>query len=78
MKSRTPSLKSEASWFQIIHAEITVVTSAMHKNARWSGMNVNSLRMGNLGNSMGLRSGRVNMEIQIQKKAIHYWKDLLN
>ncbi|OAC99682.1 hypothetical protein MUCCIDRAFT_136379 [Mucor lusitanicus CBS 277.49] len=30
------------------------VTSAMRKNARWSGMGVNGLRMGSLGNSMGL------------------------
>ncbi|KAI9276386.1 hypothetical protein BY458DRAFT_532750 [Sporodiniella umbellata] len=33
----------------------------MHKNASWSGMNINNSKMGNLGNSMGLRSGRVNI-----------------
>ncbi|EIE78027.1 hypothetical protein RO3G_02731 [Rhizopus delemar RA 99-880] len=31
----------------------------MRKHARWSGMNVSNIRMGNLGNTMGLRSGRV-------------------
>lgn len=32
----------------------------MRKNARWSGMGVvNGLRMGSLGNSMGLRSAQV-------------------
>lgn len=36
------------------------VTSAMRKNARWSGMGVNGLRMGSLGNSMGLRSAQTN------------------
>lgn len=36
------------------------VTSAMRKNARWSGMGVNGLRMGTLGNSMGLRSAQMN------------------
>lgn len=32
----------------------------MRKNARWSGMGVNGLRMGGLGNSMGLRSAHMN------------------
>lgn len=31
----------------------------MRKNARWSGMGVNGLRMGGLGNSMGLRSAQM-------------------
>jgi brefeldin A-resistance guanine nucleotide exchange factor 1 len=31
----------------------------MRKNARWSGMGVSGLRMGGLGNSMGLRSARM-------------------
>jgi hypothetical protein len=38
------------------------VTSAMRKNARWSGMGVNGLRMGSLGNSMGLRSAQMNLK----------------
>lgn len=38
------------------------VTSAMRKNARWSGMGVNGLRMGSLGNSMGLRSAQMNIK----------------
>ncbi|KAI9483078.1 MAG: hypothetical protein EXX96DRAFT_478742 [Benjaminiella poitrasii] len=32
----------------------------MRKNARWSGMGVSGLRMGGLGNSMGLRSTQLN------------------
>lgn len=31
----------------------------MRKNARWSGMGVSGLRMGGLGNSMGLRSAQM-------------------
>lgn len=31
----------------------------MRKNARWSGMGVTGLRMGGLGNSMGLRSAQM-------------------
>ncbi|KAL7310376.1 GDP/GTP exchange factor for ARF [Mucor circinelloides] len=53
-------IKSELSWSQLINAEIVAVTSAMRKNARWSGMGVNGLRMGSLGNSMGLRSAQTN------------------
>ena len=37
----------------------TAVTSAMRKNARWSGIGVSGLRMGSLGNSMGLRSAQL-------------------
>ncbi|CDS10527.1 hypothetical protein LRAMOSA03202 [Lichtheimia ramosa] len=50
-------IKSELTWYQLVHAEIIAVTSAMRKNARWSGMNVNGLNMGGLGMSMGLRKG---------------------
>lgn len=76
-------IKSELTWYQLVHAEIigmkeiewhwefvlyicvyslrtdlvVAVTSAMRKNARWSGMNVNGLNMGGLGMSMGLRKG---------------------
>ncbi|EPB82288.1 hypothetical protein HMPREF1544_10968 [Mucor circinelloides 1006PhL] len=46
-------IKSELSWSQLINAEIVAVTSAMRKNARWSGMGVNGLRMGSLGNNVG-------------------------
>lgn len=53
-------IKSELSWSQLINAEIIAVTSAMRKNARWSGMGVNGLRMGSLGSSMGLRSAQMN------------------
>lgn len=31
----------------------------MRKNARWSGVGVTGLRMGGLGNSMGLRSAQM-------------------
>ncbi|KAI8641644.1 hypothetical protein BD408DRAFT_345726 [Parasitella parasitica] len=34
----------------------------MRKNARWSGMGANGLRMGSLGNSMGLRSAQMEMK----------------
>lgn len=37
--------------------DVVAVTSAMRKNARWSGMNVSGLNMGGLGMSMGLRQG---------------------
>ncbi|KAI7850967.1 hypothetical protein BDC45DRAFT_516867 [Circinella umbellata] len=53
-------IKSELTWYQLVHAEIIAVTSAMRKNARWSGMNVNGLNMGGLGMSMGLRKGQAN------------------
>ncbi|KAG0746337.1 hypothetical protein G6F57_000076 [Rhizopus arrhizus] len=56
------TLKSEASWLQIIHAEIIAVTSAMRKNGRWSSMNTSNFRMGALGGSMGLRTGRRNIK----------------
>ncbi|GAA5803049.1 hypothetical protein HPULCUR_008524 [Helicostylum pulchrum] len=52
-------IKSELTWSQLVHAEIIAVTSAMRKNARWSGMGVTGLRMGGLGNSMGLRSAQM-------------------
>ncbi|KAI7908041.1 uncharacterized protein BX663DRAFT_492785 [Cokeromyces recurvatus] len=55
-------IKSELSWSQLVNAEITAVTSAMRKNARWSGMGVSGLRMGGLGNSMGLRSAQSNIK----------------
>ncbi|CEP08581.1 hypothetical protein [Parasitella parasitica] len=55
-----PRIKSELSWSQLVNAEIIAVTSAMRKNARWSGMGVNGLRMGSLGSSMGLRSAQIN------------------
>ncbi|CAJ0745271.1 24891_t:CDS:10 [Entrophospora sp. SA101] len=45
----------ELQWSNLVHAEIISVTSAMRKNSRWSGMNVNSLNMGGLGINMGLR-----------------------
>ncbi|KAI8142216.1 hypothetical protein BJV82DRAFT_615987 [Fennellomyces sp. T-0311] len=51
------------SWIRKRHAHIqafVAVTSAMRKNARWSGMNVNGLNMGGLGMSMGLRQGQAN------------------
>ncbi|SAL99274.1 hypothetical protein [Absidia glauca] len=51
-------IKSELTWTQLIHAEIIAVTSAMRKNARWSGTNVSGLHMGGLGMSMGLRKGK--------------------
>ncbi|CAO3585256.1 unnamed protein product [Absidia cylindrospora] len=51
-------IKSELTWTQLIHAEIIAVTSAMRKNARWSGTSVNGLHMGGLGMSMGLRQGK--------------------
>ncbi|KAI8385758.1 hypothetical protein BD560DRAFT_321873 [Blakeslea trispora] len=34
----------------------------MRKNARWSGIGVSGLRMGSLGNSMGLRSAQMNIK----------------
>lgn len=55
----TSKIKSELTWSQLVHAEIIAVTSAMRKNARWSGMGVSGLRMGGLGNSMGLRSAQM-------------------
>ncbi|EIE86778.1 hypothetical protein RO3G_11489 [Rhizopus delemar RA 99-880] len=60
--SNETTLKSEASWLQIIHAEIIAVTSAMRKNGRWSSMNTSNFRMGTLGGSMGLRTGRRNIK----------------
>lgn len=47
------------------------VTSAMRKNARWSGMGVSGLRMGGLGNSMGLRSAQMNSK-DSQKKEVNH------
>ncbi|KAI8979713.1 hypothetical protein BDF20DRAFT_1000955 [Mycotypha africana] len=61
-------IKSELSWRQVVNAEITAVTSAMRKNARWSGMGVSGLRMGRLGNSMGLRSAQSHMKDSNTKK----------
>ncbi|KAF7725729.1 GDP/GTP exchange factor for ARF [Apophysomyces ossiformis] len=49
------NIKSELMWSQLVHAEIIAVTSAMRKNARWSGMGVRGINMGNLGMNMGLR-----------------------
>ena len=34
----------------------------MRKNARWSGVGVTGLRMGTLGNTMGLRNAQMNMK----------------
>ncbi|ORZ20667.1 hypothetical protein BCR42DRAFT_409247 [Absidia repens] len=50
-------LKSELTWTQLVHAEIIAVTSAMRKNARWSGTKVSGFHMGGLGTRMGLRKG---------------------
>ncbi|CAO3591629.1 unnamed protein product [Absidia cylindrospora] len=50
-------LKSELTWTQLVHAEIIAVTSAMRKNARWSGTQVSGFHMGGLGTRMGLRKG---------------------
>jgi hypothetical protein len=43
----------------------------MRKNARWSGMGVNGLSMGGLGNSMGLRSSQMNIK-DGNKKEVQY------
>ncbi|KAI8068278.1 hypothetical protein BC940DRAFT_299601 [Gongronella butleri] len=53
-------IKAELNWVQLIHAEIIAVTSAMRKNARWSGTTMNNIHMGGLGMSMGLRQGKGN------------------
>ncbi|OBZ90807.1 hypothetical protein A0J61_01144 [Choanephora cucurbitarum] len=62
METKEIRIKSELSWSQLIHAEIIAVTSAMRKNARWSGVGVTGLRMGTLGNTMGLRNAQMNMK----------------
>lgn len=46
------------------------VTSAMRKNARWSGVGVSGLSMGSLGDSMGLRSVQMNIN-DSNKKEVH-------
>jgi brefeldin A-resistance guanine nucleotide exchange factor 1 len=45
----------------------------MRKNARWSGMGVSGLRMGGLGNSMGLRSAQINSKDSHKKEVQVYY-----
>lgn len=47
------------------------VTSAMRKNGRWSSMNTSNFRMGALGGSMGLRTGRRNIKDSSLKEVIN-------
>ncbi|KAI9258522.1 hypothetical protein BY458DRAFT_557888 [Sporodiniella umbellata] len=70
--SESAQLNFEASWKQIVHAEINAVINGMRKNGRW--LATHTLKLGGLGDSMGLRTGKASLKDANSKEKDPLWE----